>query len=210
MNRKRLLLAGAMLVGLLVFTVISGPPWETMVLAAASHEGAHTPASDPLSFDWMKRDMALWTLVIFLILFAILAKYAFKPIADALDAREKSVADNIASAEAANLDAKNSLKLYQQKLDDAKDEVRGILDTARKDAQRNAEGIIEKAKEAAQLEAQRAQKDIEAQTDLALQQLAEQSATLATSLAGKMIRAEIKPENHRDLIQTALTEFAKN
>ena len=157
-----------------------------------------------------RADTALWTGVVFVGLILLLGRFAVKPIMEALDAREKSVADNIASAEAANLEAKNTLKQYQQKLDDARDEVRGILDTARKDAQRNADGIIEKAKEAAQLEAQRAQKDIEAQTDLALQQLAEQSASLATRLAGKMIRAEIKPENHRDLIQTALSDFTKN
>ena len=162
---------------------------------------------NPLTF---RTDTAIWTAVVFAGLVFILGRFAFKPIAEALDAREKSITDNITSAEAANLEAKNTLKQYQQKLDEARDEVRGILDTARKDAQRNADGIIEKAKEAAQMESQRAQKEIEAQTDLALQQLAEQSANLATSLAGKMIRAEIKPENHRDLIQTALTEFAKN
>ena len=210
MNRKRLFLAGAMLVGLLVFTSVTGSPWETSVFASASHEGEHAPASDPLSLDSVKRDMALWSLVIFLILFAILAKFAFKPIAEALDAREKAVADNIASAEAANLEAKSTLKQYQQKLDEARDEVRGIIAEARKDAQRNADGIIEKAKEAAQQEAQRAQKEIEAQTDLALQQLAERSATLATNLAGKMIRAEVKPEHHRELIRGALDEFVKN
>jgi F-type H+-transporting ATPase subunit b len=163
------------------------------VAAFASSGAEGEPNLNPLTF---RTDTAIWTGVVFLCLVTVLTIFAFKPIADALDAREKAVADNIASAEAAN--------------HEAKDEVRGILDAARKDAQRNAEGILEKAKEAAHLEAQRAQKEIEAQTDVALQQLAERSATLATNLAGKMIRAEVKPEHHRDLIQTALSEFAKN
>ena len=176
-------------------------------LAFAEHAAEDDVSLSPLDF---KRDTAIWTAVVFLGLVTVLGRFAFKPIAEALDEREKSIADNIASAESANFEAKNTLKQYQQKLDEAKDEVRGILADARKDAQRNADGIIEKAKEAAQLEAQRIQKEIEAQADLALQQLAEQSATLATNLAGKMIRAEIKPEHHRDLIQNALNEFAKN
>ncbi len=174
---------------------------------AAHGEHGEEPNLNPL--NW-RTDTAVWTGVVFLLLVGVLGRFAFKPIAEALDAREKAVADNIASAEAMNLEAKNTLKQYQQKLDEAKDEVRGILDSARKDAQRNADGIVEKAKEAAQLEAQRAQKEIEAQTDLAMQQLAEKSASLATKLAGKMIRAEVKPEQHRDLIQNALNEFAKN
>jgi len=177
------------------------------VTAFASGGAEGGPDLNPLTFQ---TDTAIWTGIVFLCLVFGLGYVAFKPIAEALDAREKAVADNIASAEAANLEAKSTLKQYQQKLDEARDEVRGILAEARKDAQRNADGIIEKAKEAAHLEAQRAQKEIEAQTDLALQQLAERSATLAASLAGKMIRAEVKPEHHRELIQTALSEFAKN
>jgi len=188
--------------------LIVGISFALLLCGGAAFAAADGDADlNPLTW---RSDTAIWTAVVFLLLVIGLGRFAFKPIAEALDAREKSIADNIASAEAANLEAKNSLKQYQQKLDEARDEVRGILDTARKDAQRNADGIIEKAKEAAQLEAQRAQREIEAQTDLALQQLAERSATLATNLAGRMIRAEVKPEHHRELIQTALSEFAKN
>lgn len=162
---------------------------------------------NPLEFF---ADTAIWTLVIFIVVCLVLGKYAFGPIAKALDEREKGVADNIASAQQANDEAKNILSQYQQKLADSKDEVRQILDTARKDAQRSADGIVEKAKEAAQLEQQRVMKEIEAATSNALQNIAEKSATLATNLAGKMIRKEVTPEAHRDLIKGALDEFAKN
>ncbi len=207
---NRILLIAGISLALALFAGISSAntPDETAPVAAA-HGGHGEPAPDLNPLTW-RTDTAVWTAVVFILLVGVLGRFAFKPIVEALDAREKSVADNIASAESMNLEAKNTLKQYQQKLDEARDEVRGILDNARKDAQRNADGIIEKAKEAAHLEGQRAQKEIEAQTDLALQQLAEKSATLATELAGKMIRAEVKPEQHRDLIQNALNEFAKN
>lgn len=221
MNRKRFFLAVAALVCFAVLGAVGVTPFaETPAYAssaeadaahASDHADAHgAPASDPLSFDSLKRDLALWSLVIFLILFAILAKFAFGPIAKALDAREQGVADQIASATQANEEAKNLLEQYKQKLADSKDEVRQILETARGDAQRSAEGIMEKARQAAQAEQQRAVKDIEAATNTALQSIAERSATLATELAGKMIRKEVSPENHRDLIRGALDEFAKN
>lgn len=223
MNRKRLLLATATLFCLVaVGAVPVGSYSDNPVFAAADaghadgghvgdgqeHDG-HAP-SDPLSFDAMKRDMALWSGVIFLILFAILAKFAFGPIAKALDAREASVAEQISSAAQANEEAKNILTQYQQKLADSKDEVREILETARKDAQRSADGIVEKAKQAASQEGVRAAKEIEAATANALQSIAEKSATLATELAGKVIRKEVTPDAHRDLIRGALDEFAKN
>ena len=220
MNRKRFFIAMAALLCMVVFgsgTVMS--VGETpLFAAAASHDDGHgddnhhsaPAASAPLSFDSLKRDLALWSFIIFLVLFAILAKFAFGPIAKALDAREQAVADQIDSATRANEDAKNLLEQYKQKLADSKDEVRQIIETARTDAQRSADGIMEKARQAAQAEQQRAVKDIEAATSTALQSIAERSATLATELAGKMIRKEVTPENHRDLIRGALDEFAKN
>lgn len=173
------------------------------------HGHGHGKEPDLNPLNW-RSDTAVWTLVIFLLVVFVLGKFAFRPIADALDAREKSVADQIASAAQANDEAKNILAQYQQKLADSKDEVRQILETARTDAQRAADGILEKAKDAAQNEQARVLKEIDSATANALQSIAEKSATLATELAGKMIRKEITPDSHRDLIRTAIDEFAKN
>jgi F-type H+-transporting ATPase subunit b len=181
--------------------------------AEAGHDHGHepaghkTPSLNPLE---IQTDTAIWSLVIFLAVFGILGKYAFKPIAKALDDREQGIAEKIASAQRLNEESQSLLKQYQEKLDASKEEVRQILETARKDAQRTADGIIEKAREAAGLERDRAMKEIDGATTLALQTIAERSATLATNLAGKMIRAEVKPEQHRDLIQVALEDFAKS
>ncbi len=197
MNKNTLFLS----IAIALFAVVLGVP----AFAAGGHGGEANLS--PIDF---KAETAVWTLVIFLIVVFVLGKFAFKPIAQALDAREKAVADNIDSAARANEEAKNLLEQYRQKLADSKDEVRQILETARNDAQRTADGIVAKAREAAQMEQSRAVKDIEAATDAALQSIAERSATLATSLAGKMIRKEVTPETHRDLIGVALEEFIKN
>ncbi|MDR2115117.1 MAG: F0F1 ATP synthase subunit B [Planctomycetaceae bacterium] len=172
------------------------------------HQSEHkAPSLNPLE---VVSDTAIWSLVIFLLVFGILGKFAFGPIAKALDEREKGIVDKIASAQRVNEEAQEILKQYQQKLDDSKTEVRQILDTARKDAQQVADGIIEKAREAAIQERDRAMREIDDATTLALQTIAERGAVLATNLAGKMIRAEVKPERHRELIHAALEEFAKN
>ena len=150
---------------------------------------------------------AAWTLIIFLAVVAILYKYAFGPIAKALDEREQGILGNIASAQKQNDEAKELLKQYQAKLDSSKEEVRQIIETAKKDALRQAEDIMGKAREAAGLERDRAMKEIESAVTSALQSIAERSATLAANLAGKMIRAEVRPEQHRSLIDSALAEF---
>ena len=97
----------------------------------------------------METDLALWTAVVFLCLLAILWKFAWGPLAAALDRRERGIADQIAEAEAANQKAKDVLADYQQKLADAKDEVRGILDQGRRDAEKLGRELLDKAKEEA-------------------------------------------------------------
>ncbi|MGL4593554.1 MAG: F0F1 ATP synthase subunit B [Thermoguttaceae bacterium] len=161
---------------------------------------------NPIDF---KAETAIWTLVIFVAVVLLLGKYAFGPIAKALDDREQGISDQIASANRANEEAKQLLMQYNEKLDASKDEVRLILDTARKDAQRISDGIIEKAKETAKIEQERAMKEIDAATTNALQSIAEKSAIMATTLAGKMIRAEITPDKHKNLIDVALSQVGQ-
>jgi F-type H+-transporting ATPase subunit b len=175
--------------------------------AFASSEAAGKPSLNPM--EWVS-NTAAWTLAIFLVVVTILCKFAFGPIAKALDEREQGILNNIASAQKQKEDAKELLKQYQQKLDDSKDEVRQIIDNAKKDAQRQAEDIVAKARESAGLERDRAMREIEGATTSAMQSIAERSATLATYLAGKMIRAEVKPEQHRSLIDAALQEFTRS
>ncbi|GHT24136.1 ATP synthase subunit b [Planctomycetales bacterium] len=173
----------------------------------ADDHGGTQPSLNPLEFA---SNTAFWSLVIFGVVFAVLGKYAFKPIAAALDAREQNIADQIAGAKRINDEAKDLLTQYQDKLASTKDEVRQIIETAKKDAQRVADDIVEKARVAAGQERERASKEIEGATTSALQTIAEKSASLVTLLAGKIIRAEVKPEQHRDLIDAALSDFVKS
>ncbi|MDR3182582.1 MAG: F0F1 ATP synthase subunit B [Planctomycetaceae bacterium] len=173
---------------------------------ADEHGGGQT-SLNPL--EWAS-NTAFWSLVIFVTVFALLGKFAFRPIAAALDAREQGIADRIAAAQRLNEEAKDLMKQYQDKLDASRDEVRQIMETAKKDAQRVADDIGEKAQVAASQERDRAAKEIESATASALQTIAERSASLATNLAGRMIRAEVKPEQHRDLINAALQDFVKS
>lgn len=175
------------------------------VALAADHGVQPTP--EPFTFDYFKIDLAVWNLIIFVIVCLILCKFAFVPIAKALDQREQSVADNIAAAERSNADAKALLETYQKKLADADDEVRAIIEEGKKDAERISQSIVEKAREAAKSEHERAMKDIEAATTNALRDIASQSASLATDLAGKIIRTQIDPNAHKSLIETALQQF---
>jgi F-type H+-transporting ATPase subunit b len=169
------------------------------------HNGHKEVNASPLEFQ---KDLALWTGVVFLVLLAVLWKFAWGPIARGLDRREKGIADQIAGAEESNRQAQELLEQYQQKLADSKQEVREMLAAARSDAEKAGQEMIDQAKLEALAERQRALEQIDAATAGALKELADLGATMAIDLAGKIVSAELKPTDHAKLIERAVTDFA--
>ena len=171
--------------------------------AAAAHAGAeHTP--NPLAIS---PDLAVVTVIVFLLLLAVLTKFAWKPIVDALDRRERSIADNIAAAAAQNEEAKQLLSQYETKLSTAADQVREMLDEARRHGEAAKAGIIAEPKTAAQAEQQRAVREVQHATDAALRQLAETSADLAVDLACKIVTEKLTPSDRARLVRDAVAQL---
>jgi len=170
----------------------------------AGHGGHGASLTDPLSVD---PDLALWTFAVFAILLLVLWKFAWGPISEGLDKREQRIADDIAAAERSNQEAKQLLAEYERKLAAAQDEIRAMLDDARRDAELTQQEMLAKAAADAEGVKQRARREIETATDQALKALAEHSARLAVELAGKILHAELSPERHARLVEEAMAKL---
>jgi F-type H+-transporting ATPase subunit b len=168
--------------------------------------GQPEEAVDPLAF---KPDLAVFTGVVFLVLLAILWVFAWGPIVRGLEKREQRIAEEIASAERRNTDARTLLEEYQQKLAASGEEVQQMLERARRDAEQVGQRIVEKARTDAEAEHQRMLGEIEAASDDALKDLARQSATLAVELAGRIVAAKLDPTAHSRLIEQAVAGFSE-
>lgn len=174
--------------------------------AAHGHIGAKGASSDPAE---VKGDLAIFTLLIFVLLFAILYKFAWSKISAALDAREKGIRENIEAAQRANEEGKALLAQYEQKLADAQGEVKAIIEEARRDAEHTQQEILARARADAQVERDRSLHEIETATDQALKELAEKSTNLAVDLAAKIMQAQVKKSDHDRLIQDAVATFSR-
>ena len=178
-------------------------PWMPAVLAAGHGGGAEN--LDPMN---IKSDLALWTLVTFLIVLLILWKFAFGPIVRGLDAREKYVHDQRSDAETANTDAQRLLAEYKEQLAGARSEIQILRD----EAQTAAEKIREDAKNTAKKEVdavkETAAREIASAKIQAKKELAAASANLAVEIAGKILQKQLNPEAHRALIDQAVAKFS--
>lgn len=176
-------------------------------VAVASCGVAHAAEAqpDPLVTD---PDLAVWTFGIFLLMLAILSKLAWKPIMEGLDAREDAVLSNLAAAEQKHEEAKSLLEKHQAELAGAADQVRELLEEARRDADVTMAQAKADAKSEFEAERERAKRDIDQATDAAVRSLAERTAGLAIDLAGRVVKQDISAERQSEVVREALGRFA--
>jgi F-type H+-transporting ATPase subunit b len=151
-----------------------------------------------------KSDKALFTGLVFLLLCGGLYVAAWKPISQALERRETTIANQIADAHRASEEAGAKLKEYEAKLADAAVKAQEMVVAAKRDA----EGVAERIKTEAQADAtrmlDRAKNEIESAKQAALSELTTKSTDLAFGLARRVIGREINAGDHQKLISEAL------
>jgi F-type H+-transporting ATPase subunit b len=158
----------------------------------------------------MRFQLAVASAVIFGLVLAILGKFAWGPIASGLDAREASIANMIAEAKRNQEETAAQLKLYEGKLQRAADEAREVVNQARREAEGVASKIVSEAQTQATAEKDRAVAEIRSAKNAALSEIAQRSVNTAVSLAGNLIRREVRPEDHEAMIQESLNQFRQN
>ena len=138
--------------------------------------------------------LIIWQLLIFLAVLFILGKFAWKPILGALNEREASIEEALASAERAKEEMKQLQASNQQLLADARKERETML----KEANAAAGKIRDAAREEGERERKRmvadAGAEIENQKKAALAEVKQQVAELSVLIAEKILRENLKGE----------------
>jgi F-type H+-transporting ATPase subunit b len=174
--------------------------------AAAGHEGHKQYELLPDLGDKQTYYAAVWVLVIFLVLLGILYKTAWKNVLTGLKAREERIRKDIADAEAARTRAEATLKEYNAQLAAAEKRVSEMLAKATAEGEQIAANIRTRAQQEAEDTKERAMRDIDAARDQAVAQIHEQAAVLATSVAEKILRRNLNPDDQRDLVAQSLSQ----
>ena len=153
--------------------------------------------------------LAIFTLMIFGILLAILGKFAWRPLLEGLQKREDHIRHSIEDAEKMRNEANEILESYQQQLTEAREESRKIIEQGRVAARRLADEMEAKSQATAQALRERAQRDIGAAKQQALREVYEQISHLATEVASKIVQRTLTPDDHRELLEQSLSKIEK-
>ena len=164
-----------------------------------------------IEFTPIRPDFGLlfWTLVIFLLFWYIIGKFAFRPIANALKEREHDIQNSLDEAKKARQEMANLKAENEELLAQAREERSAILKTA-KEAKDN---IISEAKDKAKEEAQRivadAKEQIENQKMAAMIDLKNQVGAMALTIAEKVIRKELSGNAEQESFVNGLVKDIK-
>jgi F-type H+-transporting ATPase subunit b len=190
---------------LILLVVVAAPAWAGDPPAEAG--GEHGSGG----LEWGKQlDLRniLTSIGVFLILLVVLAKTAWKPILDGLQKREQTIQQALDDAKDAHERAKALIAEYEAKLDKARDEAQAIFEETRRDAQDIRSQIEEDARKRADETVARAGREIEQMTAKAWDRLVRDAAGIATEAASRIIRKELSPEGHADIVGAVVGEFA--
>jgi F-type H+-transporting ATPase subunit b len=151
--------------------------------------------------------LSVWTLVVFVSLLLILKKYAWGPIVDAVDSREKGIQAAIDGAAELNAEAAKLLEEHREQMADARRQVSEILAEAKVAGERVRKELEEKARTEAQGIVERALAEIERERDGALETLRRESVDLALAAASRLMQESFDQETDRQLVERYLNEL---
>ena len=154
--------------------------------------------------------LMIWTVITFIVLAFVLKKLAWKPLVQALTAREEKIRESLEQAEHARAEAQRLIEENQKQAAQAQGEFQRMIREAREEADR----LRARRKQEAEAEARKiidqGKMEIEREKEAALAELRGEVADLAIQAAGKILDEELDEKKQRKLVDTFLRDFPKN
>ena len=146
----------------------------------------------------------LYTVVNVLVLFLLLRKFLYKPVADIIAQRQKLVDENLAAAETSKKEAADAMNAAQEKLRNVDNEAAARREAYEKqaetekqqllaDAQKQADAILAEGKAAAEAERQHKLRQADAQT-----------TALARAMCEKLLARSLNEQDDARLLDDLL------
>jgi F-type H+-transporting ATPase subunit b len=151
----------------------------------------------------------LVTIIIFICLFLVLSKTAWKPILTGLKNREAAIRDSIEAAQRAKADAERTTKELEARMGEVQRQAAQQLNQAKADAQRVADTIRAQAEAESAALKDRTLREIDAAKQQAITEINGHAAELGTAVARKILQRNVTADDQARLVDESLSEMAK-
>jgi F-type H+-transporting ATPase subunit b len=151
--------------------------------------------------------LMFWTLLIFLAVWFILTRFAFKPITAAVEAREKALEDAIAAAKTDRDEAAKILEEHRRQIEAARGEAQKLIAEGRAIGDKLRADMIEETRGQQQEMLERARREIESEKVRAVAELRREAVELAIAGASKVVEKNLDDESNRRIVESFLASI---
>jgi F-type H+-transporting ATPase subunit b len=169
---------------------------------ALAQESAAAPA--PANLLSPNYGLMAWTLIIFVLLAIILARFAFGPITRSVEAREQALDDAMNAAKRDREEAARLLAEHRAALDASRGEAQKIIADAREAAERVRAELMEHAHADQARLMERTRQEIESEKEKAITELRREAVELAIAGASRVIEKNLDQPTNRQIVERFL------
>jgi F-type H+-transporting ATPase subunit b len=171
----------------------------------ASHGAAATAAEGQGQGNLFSGSFAdsIWTVATFVVLAVVLGIFAWKPLLQALDARQNHISQQIKTAE-------DSRQKAERMLDDYKRQGQNTVQQAAQEAQRHHQQTVEQTREEVLAMRRRAQEEIESARATAVEELWRQTGDIVLRVGTEVLGRVVSPQDNQRLIEEAVTRIKQD
>ena len=151
----------------------------------------------------------VWTILTFLLLLTVLAKFAWKPLLKMLKDREDLIRSSLEDAEKAQTELANLNAEREEIINKARSEAQSILSEGKVAASKLKDETLTAAKDQAKSILTDAEKQIRIEKHKAIEEIKSEVVDLSLSVAKKLIKKNISREDNQALIDESLENVMK-
>ena len=149
----------------------------------------------------------IWTIVTFLVLVGLLAKFAWRPLLAALDARQEAIRKSLDDVRQAKQDLEKVHAESAKVLAQARAEADAIMSSTRTDVNQFREEMRQKARTEAEGIVKNAERQIELETARALQQIRHEAVDISVNIASKLLQRNVSKDDNARLIEDTFKQI---
>jgi F-type H+-transporting ATPase subunit b len=150
----------------------------------------------------------IWTIITFLVLLALLAKFAWKPLLKTLESRQELIRKSLDDAQQAKADLERLQRESAEIIRQAHVNAESIIAKGRSDAERLGEEMRQKARDEANGIVKNAERQIQIETRKAMAEIRNEAVDLSVAIASKILERQVSKADNERLIDETLKQIA--
>ena len=146
----------------------------------------------------------IWTILTFLALLFLLAKFAWKPLLTALEERENKIKNSLEDAEKAKTELERLNAESEEIIAKARSEAQSIRVEAKAATERIKADLMAKAEADSKKILEEAEKQIQDEKDKAINEIRQEVVDISIGVDEKVIKKNLSKEDNQSLIEESL------